>query len=323
MIGDVRREVGGHSVGAHQHAVLVVAVFRAAEPERLVLLVEVASLLQRPHGGRHEIAVVQRLLGEKVVERDAELAQFVLDLLEDAPGRVSFEERQRRFERLVEELFAPGVDHFLSDVVDVAPFVGLLGERELLGMAEQFEIARLRGTPEDVHLQAGVVDVVFLLHAPAREGEDVARHVADRGAAAVTDVQRPSGIGADELDLRFPTFAEIDAPVIAAGRQHVADDVAHPQIRQIEIDEAGTGHFDAADVLVRADAAHDVLGQVARFAAQQLAVLHGGVRRPVAVVLLFGALEMELAQRSGILPFFLCDRFKGSPNKSLQRTRVL
>ena len=139
----------------------------------------------------------------------------------------------------------------------------------------------------------------------------------------MTDVERSGGIGADELDLSFASLAEIDAPVIAAGRQHVSDDIAHPQIRQVEIDETGTGHFNAADTPVRTDAARDVLGQVARFAAQRSAILHGGVRRPVAVVLLFGALEMELAQRSGILALFPCDRFKRSPNKSLQRTRVV
>ena len=80
VIGDVRCEIRRHAVGAHQHAVFVVAVLSGAEPERVVCLIQMSALLQRLHSGGHKPAVVQRLLGEKHVERDAETGQFVLDL---------------------------------------------------------------------------------------------------------------------------------------------------------------------------------------------------------------------------------------------------
>ena len=139
----------------------------------------------------------------------------------------------------------------------------------------------------------------------------------------MADVERSGGIGADELDLSFASGTKIDAAVFFPRVQHIADDVPHPQVGQIKIDKSGTGHFDAADMCVAAQPVGDLVGQLARLASERLAVFHRGVGRPVAVILLFGTLEMDLANQRDISAFFLRDRCQRVMNERLQRGSVV
>ena len=79
VVGDVRREVRQLAGRAAQHAVLVVAGGRGAQPQRTVRLVDALELVQGPlHGSRLE----QRALREEAIHVHAEALERRLDLLQ-------------------------------------------------------------------------------------------------------------------------------------------------------------------------------------------------------------------------------------------------
>ncbi len=82
VVGDVRGEVGVLAGGAHEHAVLVVAVLGRAQPQRTLAAVGAALLLEDRERVRHRarIALVQRALIRPAVEAHAERGQRAPDL---------------------------------------------------------------------------------------------------------------------------------------------------------------------------------------------------------------------------------------------------
>ena len=75
-VGEVRSEIRRHPIGGpYDHAVLVVAEVGRAQPERAVLLIHVAELLQQLHHPFDRALFVQRPLAEPDVELHAEPLQ--------------------------------------------------------------------------------------------------------------------------------------------------------------------------------------------------------------------------------------------------------
>jgi hypothetical protein len=95
---------------------------------------------------------------------------------------------------------AVGLLDLLRHLAHVAALVGV--GREGHRLAEQFEIAQPGRDGEDVHLAAGVIDVVLARHLVAGEGQQRRQAGAVGGAAAMADMQRAGGIGGNEFDLQ-------------------------------------------------------------------------------------------------------------------------
>jgi hypothetical protein len=76
------------------------------------------------------------------------------------------------------------------------------------GDAVQFQIAQPGGQRQDVHLPAGVVDIVFALDLESRRCQHAGQAHAEGGAAPVADVQRPGRIGGNEFHLDFLALAQ-------------------------------------------------------------------------------------------------------------------
>ena len=99
--------------------------------------------------------------------------------------------------RILARLLGLGQDRgrqLLGHVVDVVAVVAVFGD--LAALADGHD----RGA-EVLDLAAEVVEVVLARDRVAGGGEDAAQQVAGEGAAGVADVERPGGVGRDELDV--------------------------------------------------------------------------------------------------------------------------
>jgi hypothetical protein len=86
-----------------------------------------------------------------------------------------------------------------GDVPDIIAAIAVGGKAQVL--AAQFQVAQPHRGGEDVHLPAGVVDVILAMDRKADRRQQVRHHGAIGRAPAMADVQGTGGIGGDELDL--------------------------------------------------------------------------------------------------------------------------
>ena len=146
-----------------------------------------------------------------------------------------------------------------------------------------FEVAQPGGQPEDVHLAAGVIDVILARHIPAGKGQQAGQRRAIGGTATVADVQRAGRIGRDELDLHRSCATELRAPVVLPVNQHGTDDIdLGPRIER-EIDEPGPGKLGLGDQRRHRQLGQQLAGNFARVLLQRLGQLHRQIGREVAV----------------------------------------
>ena len=79
-------------------------------------------------------------------------------------------------------------------------------------LAAQFQITQPHAGGENVHLPAGVVDVILAVHVEAGGAQQIGDRRAVRRAAPVADMQRPGRIGRHELDLHALAGADRRRP---------------------------------------------------------------------------------------------------------------
>jgi hypothetical protein len=177
------------------------------------------------------------------------------------------------------------------DVDDVVALVAVVGKAHV--DAAQFEVAQPHRHREDVHLAPGIVDVVLALHGMAGGFEQVRHAGAERGAAAVPDMQRAIGVGRDELDLYRLARLGRGVPVTLAVFEHAPQRAQAAGLVQMEIDEARAGDLDLGDVLRARHRGGEGLGQFARLAPGRLGQQQGDIGRVVAVLAGLAAFDHE------------------------------
>ncbi len=82
-------------------------------------------------------------------------------------------------------------------------------------LAQSLAIAQMGRAGEQVHLRAGVVDVVLALDPKPGFGQQCRERIADHGAAAVADMHRPGRVGRNEFDI--DPLAAADRRIAKAG----------------------------------------------------------------------------------------------------------
>ena len=136
-------------------------------------------------------------------------------------------------------------DVALRDLADVLALVALLGD--LSGEATRLANSRLHAARQIQDLTAAVVVVELAAHLPAGPLEQRRDGVAERGLAAVADVQRARGVRGHELDVDLLMPADVAFPVVRPGgddrRQHAHD----LRFGQKEVDEPRSGDLNVAD----------------------------------------------------------------------------
>ncbi len=142
-------------------------------------------------------------------------------------------------------------------------------------------------------LHARVVVVKLAAHVPAARGEQARDAIADRGVAAVADMQRTGRIGRDEFDAGHLARAVLVASVIGAVVEHARDFGVVRLRAQKEIDETGPGDFHFADLCTLRQRGDQRFGDSARILARRLGQQHGGIGGEIAVFFLPGAFDDE------------------------------
>ena len=286
VVGDVRRVVGPLAVRAPQHAVLVVPVGGGAQPQRAVVLVDVAAeALDR---GLDVAALVELPLGEELVHVHAEVGQRRAHSLEHQLDAALGEIVRLHVGRAVDPLRQLG--HVVAAVAVL---------RRLLAPG-----ARPDRLAEALHLAAGVVHVVLALHTVARAREDAGERVAVRRVAGRRDRHRPGRVRAHELEVHVLATRPGAVPVARLDQR--GERVEVPAVGHEEVEEAGAGDLHALDVVPEPIAEHvaEPLGHGARRLAQRWGEQHRGVGRVVAEVR--ARRPVELQPGTAAVPGHLC-----------------
>jgi len=330
VVGDVGGEVGLLAVLAHHHAVLLVAELGGAEPQCPFLAIQPVLRLEHAERVVDRAARGERALRAPAVEDHAELAQVLADvgehrlereLLHLGEARGSEQLARARDERIDVGLLVAGGGirrqpreqrrgaapqgglrsrglEVGGERAHVVAAVAVLGKRQLL--AAQLEIAHPGADREDVHLPAGVVDVVLAGHLEADGREDVGERRPVGRLAAVADVQRPGGICRDELHQHPLTAPAAALAVARALRVDCAELACVGRGRQVEVDEAGAGYLGARHQRTRRQRRDDRRRQLARALARGPGEAQRHVAGKIAVLRLARALDHH-ARRRGLL----------------------
>ena len=145
---------------------------------------------------------------------------------------------------------------------------------------------------ERLGLQAAVVQIVLGVDLVARVPQDAYQAVAERGGAAVADVQRPGRIGGHELQQHLAPASRLGAKGLALP-QHLSDHRRPRRRRQAQVDEAGPGDLGGCDHLVRRERRGELLGDRPRRALELLGQAQRGAGGVVAMGGGGGALELR------------------------------
>jgi hypothetical protein len=278
-------KVGVKPIFALHDAILLVAEGRGPEPARAILHIEMALLFQQVDAAGNQAGVKQGLLGEPDVEMDAELFEVVAAigqlfrqrmLMHISPVRAKQllgvgdqcvkmlvalllgfvvgaagirQSRAYWLERLgrAHVLVAMGCRHLLCHVAHIVALVGIGRERNI--NAVLFEVAQPGRQSEDVHLSAGIIDVILARYVPAGEGQQARQRSAIGSATTMADMQRAGRVGRDEFDLHFLPATEQSndrsfPPSTSTALEHAS---VLARCIQGEIDETGASDFGLFD----------------------------------------------------------------------------
>ena len=132
--------------------------------------------------------------------------------------------------------------------------------REFDFFSQQFQIPGVDRTGQVVHLVAGVIDIILLLHVVPCRLQQIGQSTAYRRAPSVSHMQRTGGIGADifQLYLFVRRFGQI--AIILPSFHDPCQHVVHPVRVQIKIDKTGPGNFRFLHIRA-VQVFHNILGQ--------------------------------------------------------------
>ena len=116
--------------------------------------------------------------------------------------------------------------------------------------------------------------------------------IAERGLAAVADMQGAGRVGGDEFHLHRLAAARARPAVARPLLQHARDDAEARAGLEAEVDEARAGDFRTLE-RIAGDRCGELLRKLARLAAKLLPELECDVGRKIAVIRLLRPLEQD------------------------------
>ena len=293
VVGHVGHKVGVAAIRLAHHTVLVVAVVGGLEPERAVLLVGLAGLLQALHRRLHLAAGVKTRFEVVVVKLDVERLQVEV-LFAAQVGHSEHADRVQIVHVATgSEFTVVGADGLLRQKVggDVGNVVAVVGRgvvaarplriAGLEALGAQLGRGRQRGD-----LDTRVVVVELAPDVPALRLKQVADGVAQCRLPTMAHVQRASRVGRDKLH-QHPLLARGAAAKAHALGQHFAHDFLLGGGFQLDVDEARAGNIDRLDParvgrrLQQRGA--QVVSQLPRVLLERLGQLHGGGAGQIAM----------------------------------------
>ncbi len=139
------------------------------------------------------------------------------------------------------------------------------------------QIAQPDTDRENIHLAAGIVDIIFAVDIKTDRAHQRSHGSAVSSTTTVTDVQRAGGIGGDKFELDFFTLADFGAAKAFALFQNLADDIECGIAGQVKIDKARTGNFGFCHGFIRRQGGDNFFGQRARRHARRFGQRHRDV----------------------------------------------
>ena len=175
----------------------------------------------------------------------------------------------------------PARVYLAGDVGDIATFVAGIGKIDF--DAVRFQPAQPNADAENIHLPAGVVDVVLTMHGITDRLEQVTDGCAKSGATTVADMQGAGRVGGNVFEQdAWPVPGRLPT-ILFTVVEDVPDLVMPGNCTQVEIDESGAGNLDLVDGVALSEPGDYSLGQRARITVRRLGQAHRDVAREVTV----------------------------------------
>ncbi len=170
---------------------------------------------------------------------------------------------------------------------------------ELDGLAAQFQVAQPHGGAQDVHLAAGVVDVILPMDLIAHRCQQVGHRRSIGRAAPVADMQGTGGVGGDEFHLNTLAGTESGATIIGPGAENGRDHCQVSVPGKKKVDEARPGNLHPGNQGRGRKGGHQALRDLARLGADGLGQDQGQVGGKIAVGLVPGTFDLRLRKCDG------------------------
>ena len=152
------------------------------------------------------------------------------------------------------------VENFFGKVYDIVALIAIGGKLDIL--AQSFQVAGVYRSVEEVHLGAGVVNVVFAGDLVAGGLEDGGEDAAKDGAAGVADVDGAGGVDADEFDHDLAGVGGWKGAEVVAGVEDFGHLLLEPLGTEAKVEEAGRGDPDLLDQAVGGDEVGEGFGDM-------------------------------------------------------------
>ena len=311
VVGNVRREVGGNAVGAHQHLVLGLVLILALVG-CAVLLAELSALVhngavlgpvagaggQQPvDHGLHRAGVVQGALAEPHIVGDAVLCQIPLQT-GDVLGQAVVDQGLLAGLLVgVHILVTLDGGEFAGQNLDVLALIAVLREGHGLLALEVLQITGGQALAELLDLVARVVHIELTGHVVACPVHHSGQAVAQSAAAGVAQVHGAGGVGGNEFHVDLLALTEIGAAVLLV-QGCTINHAGKPARSQEQVDEAGAGHrnFGEDAVFQAGQMGQNGIGNLAGSLFEHPGAGHGQIAGHVAVLHVAGDLHDEVGQ---------------------------
>ena len=190
----------------------------------------------------------------------------------------------------IEPLVAILVDDGLGDILHVGARVAVFGQ---FGVdTQQLLITDDNGVAEVVHLRTVVVDVVLFFHVIARMAHDTCGRIAKRSPTAMAYMVGTGGVCGNIFQVHpARTVFQGSLSEIETLSTNIGSNALESGRRKTNVDEAGTGDFNAFDQIVFGQMLDDSGCDISGIALGDLRAAHCNRRGPVAIGQVSGSLQ--------------------------------
>ena len=289
VVRHIRHKVGVAAVALAHHPVLVVAISGGLEPQRAVLFVGLAGLLQFLHCRINPATQVQAAFQVIVVKAHRKGLEVQVLLVAQVghgkqPDVVQRLDIARGGEAAVVRLHRLAGQKVGGYVGDVLAVVGLLGPLRVAGLEALGPQLGAGGQGADLH--ARVVVIELAVHRPALRLVQVADGIPQRRLAAVAHVQRTGRVGRHKFHQQALAVRGLGAK-LGTLRQHVPHHRLFGRGMQPDVDKARPSNVQRRHPALKRRCAQQLgaqrVGQLARVGLEGFGQLHGGGGGQVAM----------------------------------------
>ena len=204
-------------------------------------------------------------------------------------------DRQPLLFRHVEKSPAVLLRQGLADRLQVVARIKPVGNCDLF--AQRLAVAQECRARQNVHLAAGIVDVILARDVIAREGKKVRERVAEHGAATMPDVHRSGRIRRHVLDVELAAVAPRACTILHTALQDGAHQIVPDAGLERDVQKPRPRDLDLGDIGIAFELLLERFGNIARFHFRGLRQHQRRVDGDIAVGRIARRLGFELRQR--------------------------